>query len=164
ALAFSESGTDPCSDTTNTTFLSLNAGGTFRTPKPLPFGTIGAVPNLNKLFTPPRGYDSGIRVVDLDGDGRTDLAYFAETGVFWLKSTGEGFQTFQLPIAGTDGKQMVPGTPIQYFNSNGQPSGFGPRLSRLGDFNGDGIPDLITIRQKTVIGGPAFSYLEVNLG
>lgn len=164
ALAFSESGKDPCSATTNTTFLSLNAGGMFRAPKPLPFGTIGAGPNLNKLFTPPRGYDSGVRVADLDGDGRTDLVYFAEAGVFWLKSTGEGFQTFQLPIAGTNGNQMVLGTPIEYFDSNGQPSGFGPRLSRLGDFNGDGILDLHNRPTETRYRGPAFSYLEVNLG
>jgi RHS repeat-associated protein len=164
AISFSESGKDPCDATVATSFLSLNAGGSFRVATQLPFTTIGAGPKLNELFSPARGYDSGARVADLDGDGRSDIVYFSQSGVFWLKSTGAGLQSFQLPIAGTGGAQMVPGTPTQYYNSAGLPSGFGPRLSRLGDFNGDGILDLVTVRERKVIGGPAFSYFEVNLG
>ncbi|MDA9526132.1 hypothetical protein XI06_38815 [Bradyrhizobium sp. CCBAU 11434] len=164
AISFSEIGKDPCDSSVATSFLSLNAGGSFRVATQLPFTTIGAGPKLNELFSPARGYDSGARVADLDGDGRSDVVYFSQSGVFWLKSTGESLQSYQLPIAGTGGAQMVPGTPTQYYNSAGLPSGFGPRLARLGDFNGDGILDLVTVRERKVIGGPAFSYFEVNLG
>ncbi|MEO8597282.1 MAG: RHS repeat-associated core domain-containing protein [Candidatus Solibacter sp.] len=164
SIVFSATGKDPCSPAVDTTFLSLNAGGTFRAAQKLPFLSIGAGPRLNQLFTPARGYDSGARIADLNRDGRSDIIYFNEAGVFWLKSTGSGFQSYQLPIAGSNGTQAVPGTTIQYRRSDGLPSGYGPRLSRLGDFNGDGILDLVTVREKHVPAGPGFSYFEVNLG
>jgi len=106
--------------------------------------------------------DTGVRVVDLDKDGRQDLLMVGPnhdwnpltnipqigvrgtTGhqsIVWLRSTGSNpahlFEPHEL------------GVPIKYFDGpswNPEPfaSSYGPRLTQVADVNGDGLADIVT--------------------
>jgi RHS repeat-associated protein len=131
--------------TERTLFLSINTGVGFLPPQEvhLPPGALPGPAQLNGG----RYIDNGVRVFDFNFDGRQDLLLmdeFQDRGVSRsrltvLESTGSGFIPRVLPIpagwstgAGGDGDpRSQPG------------SGFGYRLSRLMDVDGDGLMDII---------------------
>jgi RHS repeat-associated protein len=103
--------------------------------------------------------DRGIRVLDINRDGRADIVTFHNTPtpmITMLLSRGNGtFQSVDMPVsAGTrlDGKRNVGAFP--HFNSADQAwYGYDPSdmpglaggwsLAQTGDFNGDGFSDIV---------------------
>jgi hypothetical protein len=75
--------------------------------------------------------------------------------MIWLKSTGTGFLAFPLFINATQ----------NYWNSiGGIQGGLGPRMNQIGDFNGDGLPDVVSFRtDNAIFGGGTTARLLVQL-
>ena len=146
--------------------------------------------NLAPKSIPGRAVDPGARFFDLDGDGRTDIIHLSQhmsepadnargdisqrTSVVWIRSVEGGFQSYDL----TAGPQNVPipAAPQRYIRSiYCDPStanackpriagGYGARLSQIGDFNGDGAPDIVTLVQNPVFDVDPWARLQQFLG
>jgi len=139
--------------TTAVSILLGNGDGTFKSHVDIPIAA---------------GYVYAIATADFNGDGKLDLAVSSSSGVFILLGNGDG--TFQTPVnyqsgggfsivaadfsgdgkldlaVGSGGRESYillgngDGTfrqPIEYLTAHG----YSPTLT-VGDFNGDGLPDL----------------------
>jgi RHS repeat-associated protein len=131
--------------------LALNTGAGFLPPEPLPLPP-GALPSPAQLAGG-RYVDNGVRLVDYNLDGRTDLLLmdaYSDRGVqrshlTVLESTGTGFVPRTLPIpvglstgdGGTADRDSQPG------------SGYGWRLSRVLDVDGNGLQDIAQVNPAT---------------
>lgn len=134
----------------STLFVSLNTGASFRKPFDVPLNVAsGFNPTLLGSDTAMQSVDGGVRMADLDGDGREDflLVSFSRfqhgrptdlsnrNNVTWLQSTSSGFIAHDLGIpASMD--IIVP-------DETGHGIVYGPRLAQIGDFNGDGLLDFV---------------------
>ena len=143
-----------CAGELTTASVAVNSGSAFRAATALPLSSDAQPPPavaLNNFTTDygdtvdiqrfPRLYDQGIRIADLDGDGRTDVVLMATnsgTGaVRWLRSTDSGLQVIPLGIPAAPARYMSGGV------NNSDNGSFGPRLAQIGDFNGDGLLDIV---------------------
>jgi RHS repeat-associated protein len=142
--------------------IALNSGSGFRLPVTMPllfsiYSPIGQhnlkVNGGDSTFDY-RYYDQGIRIVDLDNDGKTDVLLVPGWGVVakqitWLKSSGFGFQVISLDIPAPsfsgiyEYKYPPTGTVSDFLARNSDRGGYGPRLIQVGDFNGDGLVDVV---------------------
>lgn len=143
-------------------FLNTNRGNNFAPATILPnpwtvSGTTSALPSV--IRTAPeslaagRPIDNGLRVVDLDGDGRDDIVQVASQGHFrepmrlFRSLPGNGFSDEQLNVEfartylgiGDEGS-MNP------YAIEGH--GHGPRMTQFGDVNGDGLQDIVTLENQ----------------
>ena len=92
-----------------------------------------------------RPWDTGVRIADFNGDGRDDLLLVDDGQRYGINRTnlalllsaprGSGFQARSLPHS--------VGMPTGFWQ--GQEGGVGYRLSQTGDFNGDGLIDIIQV-------------------
>lgn len=127
------------------TFVSINTGNGFRPPVHTQWSMenrIHPAINTTNFGAHRKGVDPGARVVDLDGDGRDDLLLVSNggppalvrTNMVWLRSNGTDFTA--VPLALTATSDFWP-------DMNSVEGGFGPRLTHVADFNGDGLPDVV---------------------
>jgi hypothetical protein len=129
--------------------LALNTGVGFLPPRQLAVPP-GALPSPAQLAGG-RYIDNGVRVVDFNLDGKQDLLLmdqFQDRGVSRshltvLESTGSGFTPRVLPIP--VGRSTGPGGTAHPESQPG--SGFGYRLSRLLDIDGDGLLDIVQAQE-----------------
>jgi len=111
-----------------------------------------------------RYLDKGVRIADVNRDGRADIAVFhnaPQPGIAFLISQGDGSFTpmeVPLPSAGTRLDTMLsPTLYVSGFNPDkgaatvaseaSQTPADGWKLSQFGDFNGDGFIDVVRIAQ-----------------
>jgi RHS repeat-associated protein len=153
SVAFSSEARDLCavrSILNSRVFLASNIGTGFRraVQQILP-SSAGFNPTRAGIAPNRRSVDGGARVVDLDQDGRDDVLQVSQNlnfphpngdtstrvgAMVWLRSTGSGFAPITL---------TVPSAEQLYTDINGNLGTYGPRLVQLGDFNGDGLPDIV---------------------
>ncbi|QSQ12250.1 RHS repeat-associated core domain-containing protein [Myxococcus landrumensis] len=133
--------------------LAVNTGNGFLPPQMLALPGEG-MPGPSQFREGARFIDNGLRVLDFNMDGRQDLLltdlYRDGTNVLRkqltvLRSTGTGFATQSLsalPMGMWSGNGLtVPGP-------SGVPlegSGWGQKLTRVGDINGDGVQDIVQV-------------------
>ena len=135
--------------TGRTLFLAINTGVGFLPPREiaLPPGSLPGPSQLNGG----RYIDNGVRIFDFNSDGKQDLLLmdkFQDRGVSRsnltvLESTGNGFtpRVLTIPVGWSTG----PGGNAYPDSQPG--SGFGYRLSRLMDVDGDGLMDIIQAQE-----------------
>jgi RHS repeat-associated protein len=144
--------------------VALNSGAAFRQPITLPPNSISippAVQIINQwhdetgaiVLSEPRYFDQGIRIADLDQDGRADLLFVGQ-GVQWLKPDGTVVD-LKIPLWGAGRVSETPHADVCEDDSierhvgeghcytRSQNGGYGPRLVQVGDFNGDGLLDFV---------------------
>ena len=148
----------------STMSIALNSGSAFRQPVTLPSSSIlipAAVQNINQWHDEhgtvvggePRYIDQGIRIADLDQDGRADVLFVGQ-GVQWLKPDGTVVD-LNIPLWGAGHVSEVPHVDVcdpatsdearytGHCHTRTQNGGYGPRLVQVGDFNGDGLLDFV---------------------
>jgi RHS repeat-associated protein len=134
-------------DANGTAWLRWNTGHGFGPPL-LVDNTPWAV-----IDTSPYGLENPpsfqVRVADIDGDGRADLVVFhslPQPGITLMLSNGDGFfASFDLPA-----EQNDPG--IQ--------TALGWTTSTLGDFNGDGVVDIVRLKE---VAGSASNFNDTAM-
>jgi RHS repeat-associated protein len=154
SVAFSSETRDKCSTPTvlnSRLLIAANTGGGYRraVQQLLP-SSAGLNPSVVSAGAGVRTVDIGARIVDLDQDGRDDLLQVSNNlnfphpngdlstrtaSMIWLRSNGTAFvpTPIGLPVANQE-----------YRDLNSRLGGFGPRMTQLGDFDGDGRVDLIS--------------------
>ena len=113
--------------------------------------------------------DPGVRIGDIDRDGREDILLVSTSnfptpsrkkpgGMVLLRWNGITFVGTELsvPLAGNYWDDFTG----QLDTYSG---GYGPRLTQLGDFNGDGLTDIVTLDVKADSSNQVTSYLQVYL-
>ena len=98
--------------------------------------------------------DPNLRFVDLDGDGRADILVTEEDVVTWYPSLGEAGFGAPRRVHGFDadeGPQGRPGAPRLVFAD-------GSESLHLADFGGDGLTDLVRIRNGEVAYWPNLGH------
>jgi RHS repeat-associated protein len=106
-----------------------------------PFVTFEDVPNLDWR-------DRNIRFIDLDGDGRSDVLVTEENAFVWYGSRGrEGFEP---PLFATRPKDETHGAAVVFNNAE--------ETILLADMSGDGLVDLVRVRNGEVCYWPNLGY------
>ncbi|MBL8298639.1 MAG: hypothetical protein JNN30_09870 [Rhodanobacteraceae bacterium] len=118
--------------------IRTNSGNGFGPPQE--FSRLPTWPHIWELR------DKGLRIEDMDGDGRSDFVFFHVNST----STPWGTNYAGITILHATGARIaLPDRANQaqeYVSDLGQTNYGDWRLSKLGDFNGDGRPDIITYR------------------
>lgn len=107
----------------------------------MPFKAFTQVPNIDPD-------NSDLRFLDLDGDGRSDMIVSEEDVFTWYQSKGkEGFEPFQTVRKNPDEEK---GPNIVFSNQE--------ELIALVDMNGDGLTDIVRIRNRDIAYWPNIGY------
>ncbi|MCP3143129.1 RHS repeat-associated core domain-containing protein [Pyxidicoccus xibeiensis] len=136
--------------------LAINTGSGFLAPQTLSIPE-GSMPGPSQWRETGRFVDNGMRILDYNMDGRQDLlltdAYndrgTHRTKLTVLLSTGAGFtakELTSLPVGMSTGDGSV-SPQGSYTQLEG--AGWGQKLTRLGDVNGDGLQDIIQVAGTT---------------
>ncbi|RKH68732.1 RHS repeat-associated core domain-containing protein [Corallococcus aberystwythensis] len=132
--------------------LSLNTGAGYLPPEHLDI-PLGAMPSPLQV-NEGRYIDNGVRILDYNMDGKQDILLMdsfmdgvhpnsvARSKVTVLESTGSGFVPRTLNTIPTG---ITPGNGGAAHPQSQPGTGFGYRLSRLLDINGDGLTDLVQV-------------------
>jgi RHS repeat-associated protein len=107
----------------------------------LPFRNFALVPNVDLS-------DPNVKMMDLNGDGRADLLFSDVNGLSWFPSLGkEGFDSRQSSFSTTDEEKG----PLTIFDS-------ATESIVLADMSGDGLTDIVRIRNGEVVYWPNLGY------
>ncbi|NTX33286.1 VCBS repeat-containing protein [Myxococcus sp. CA033] len=145
--------------------LAINNGSGFLPPQTLSIPA-GAMPGPSQWGAVGRFVDSGVRLLDYNMDGRQDLLLTdsyndrgtIRTNLTVLLSTGAGFTSkvlTGLPVGMSTGQGFT--SPLGS-TTDLEGAGWGQKLTRVGDINGDGLQDIIQ-----VVGNVFTSQLVVHL-
>ncbi len=141
--------------------VAINTGNGFLPPTSVSLPP-GSLPGPAKWAETGRLIDNGLRLTDFNFDGRQDLLlteYYVDRGVprthltlLQATATGSSFATHTLSsipvgLATGDGYE-TPGNPPDL-----EGSGWGQKLTRLADVNGDGLQDIIQVVGSVSVAG-----------
>jgi hypothetical protein len=131
-------GTPALGDVDGTSRLAATSSGALPGTSTLqPDGSWGSWrPYVDRAVEPTTG--PGSRMLDLDGDGLTDLATVGPHGLVWRRSTGrDGFERARTVFAVDDDPPPQPSTDTEH-------EWF------VADITGDGLPDVVHVRNGSV--------------
>ncbi|MCP3170207.1 RHS repeat-associated core domain-containing protein [Myxococcus qinghaiensis] len=151
--------------------LAVNTGNGFLPPQTLDLPA-GSMPGPSQWSEGGRLIDNGLRVLDFNMDGRQDLLlteYYLDRGTLRahltvLLSTGTGFTTkilsdIAVGRATGDGTQSPSGA-----GAGAEGSGWGQKLTRVGDINGDGLQDIVQVAFDTTTSTPPRLLVHLRQG
>lgn len=107
----------------------------------LPFRNFSQVPNI-------KPQDKNVKLMDLNGDGRADLLLEDEQVFMWFASKGiEGYDTYRTTRKSFDEEKG----PVTLFDD-------ATKTIVLADMSGDGLTDIVRIRNGEVVYWPNLGY------